>query len=101
MDDLDGINLTEDGIKKFVGHYVERVRTEQNLPELEWDLGEELDDVYFWLKGVEYEEPLSVPLNIRRATQPLEDLEAIKARIYSSFSEAARKLSARRGARSS
>jgi hypothetical protein len=95
-DEPEDLNITPEGIAKFVNYYAKRVMAEESLPELEWSLGAELQYVYFWLKSEEFEEPIKVPLNILRATQPLEDLGAIRDRIYTSFTNAARELVSRR-----
>jgi hypothetical protein len=95
-DEPEDLNMSPEGIARFVQYYANRVMDEESLPDLEWYLGNELQYVYFWLKSEEFEEPIKVPLNIRRATQPLEDMSAIRKRIYTSFSDAARRLANRR-----
>ena len=92
----ENLKMTHEGIREFVGYYAERVKLDQQLPDLEWVVDDEDQYVELWLKSENFQEPLKVPLNICRATQPLEDLEGIRKRIYTSFSTAARQLANRR-----
>ena len=91
----ENLNMTHEGIREFVGYYAERVKLEQNLPELQWAIDDENQYADVWLRSENFQEPLKVPLNICRATAPLENLEAIRKRIYSTLSTAATQLTNR------